>query len=386
MKKQKTSSKRANLVLTLFLPLCIIITATFIAKPFSEKYGGLFLTLAGTAIPEGSINMVKSELSAGLDTSVQSVSSQTNIKDTKSEKENQNTIVDTQYVQTKTPDDILALIEEAKVNQAKAKNSGKIVEKTYVNEGVSATYQNVKVKNVTYTKSVDIKSTLSKQADLKIDDKSKPTVLIFHTHTTEAYEMLDRGWYSTDFTTRSKNPKTNMVRVGDAIKQRLEAAGFVVLHDTEIHDTSYNGSYARSRESIEKYKKQYPNLKVIIDVHRDGILNKDGVKTKPVANISGKKAAQIMIITGCQDGKVTDFPDWEQNLVFALQLQKKAEDMYPGLMRPVFFSPRKYNMDTSHCGVLLEVGSDANTLEEAVYSGELIGNALGSLMNDYVLQ
>ena len=91
-----------------------------------------------------------------------------------------------------------------------------------------------------------------------------------------------------------------------------------------------------------------------------------------------------MIITGCQDGKVIDFPDWEQNLTFAVQLQKRAEDLYPGLMRPIFFAPRKYNMDTSHCGILLEVGSDANTLEEAAYSGELIGASLASFMNDYV--
>lgn len=385
MRKPRQSYSKLSFFLALCLPLCIIISAFFLAKPFSKNCGKIVLAFAGASMPEGSINMFKSDINGN--SQVESVINQSNIEKPKTNQEEQQITQNTQtfpYNQTQTPPDILKLIEEAKEKQAKASKSGPIVEKDYTNANVTYSYGNVKVRNVTDTKSVNIKSTIAQKADLAIPDKTKPTVLIYHTHTTEAYEILDRGWYSKDFNTRSKNPNTNMVRVGLAIKQRLEASGFVVLHDTDIHDTSYNGSYDRSRVCIEKYKKEYPTLKVIIDVHRDGIINKDGVKTKPVAKISGKKAAQIMIITGCQEGKVKEFKDWEQNLVFALQLQKKAEDLYPGLMRPVYFSPRKYNMDTSHCGVLLEMGSDANTLEEAVYSGELIGNAMASLMNDYV--
>ena len=80
---------------------------------------------------------------------------------------------------------------------------------------------------------------------------------------------------------------------------------------------------------------------------------------------------------------MTDFPRWEENLTFALQLQKTAETDYPGLMRPVLISARKYNMDVTPCSVLLEVGSDSNTLEEAEYSGHLIGKALGELLLKY---
>ncbi|MEG1614423.1 MAG: stage II sporulation protein P [Oscillospiraceae bacterium] len=388
MKKSNNSNSRIRYMAAVMLPVCIIITASFFAKPFSQSCGKIVLAFAGASMPEGSINMIKSEMSGNTQTRVDSVINQSGITQPKTTQNQNPTSPNIQtpapYNQLQTPSDIQALIERAKVEQAKAKNSGKIIEKNYANISATYKFQNVFVKNVTDTKTVNIESTLAKQADLKISDKSQPTVLLYHTHTTEAYETLDRGWYSTEFRTRSKNPQTNMVRVGLAIKQRLEAAGFVVLHDTHIHDTSYNGSYGRSRACIDEYKKKYPSLKVIIDVHRDGMQQKDGTKLKPTASISGKKAAQIMIITGCQDGKVTDFPDWEQNLVFALQLQKKVEDSYPGLMRPVFFSPRKYNMDTSHCGVLLEVGSDSNTLEEAVYSGELIGNSLAALMNDYV--
>lgn len=387
MKKSRNSNLKLKRIVAIALPLCIIIMSTFFAKPISKKYGNIALALAGSSMPEGSMNMIKSGISGESQTCVKPVVNKTETnreQTTQGEKVTQPIAQDIPYNESQTPDDIITIMEQAKLNQANAKNSGPIAEKTYGKGNSTSIYKNVYVRNVTDTKTVNIQKTLENKADLNIIDKSQPTVLIFHTHTTEAYETLDRGWYSTDFPTRSKDPQKNMVRVGLAIQQRLEAAGFVVLHDTQIHDITYNGSYAHSRLSIEEYKKKYPSLKVIIDVHRDGIQQSDGTKIKPVTTINGKKAAQIMIITGCQDGKVTEFPDWQQNLVFALQLQKKAEDLYPSLMRPLFFAPRKYNMDTSHCGVLLEVGSDSNTLEEAVYSGSLIGNSLAALMNDYV--
>ena len=104
---------------------------------------------------------------------------------------------------------------------------------------------------------------------------------------------------------------------------------------------------------------------------------------KPIAEIGGRKAAQLMIITGAEEGKVKDFPDWEYNLRVALRLQKRCEDMFPGLMRPVLFSQRKYNMDITHFSLLIEMGSEANTLEEACYSGRLLACALASLMDEY---
>lgn len=383
MKNSYNKNHRFSYIGGIILPLCIIISSCFVAKPFAQKFGKVTLAIAGSSVPEGSVNMVKSEFEDVKITNINPVSSNaiTNKDKTKESKKKDDV---TPYNQAQTPSDIDKLKEEAAKAQKDAKKSGTISEKNYHSLGANNKYGNVLVKNVTESHSIDIKNLLSKKADLTIKDKSKPTVLIYHSHTTEAYEMLDRGWYSDDFVTRSKQPGKSVVRVGLAIQKRLEAAGFVVLHDTVIHDFSYPGSYPHSRKSIEKYKKDYPSLKVIIDVHRDGMKTSENVKLKPTAKINGKKAAQVMIIAGCQDGKVTGFPDWEQNLVFAVQLQQKAETLYPGIMRPIYFSPRKYNMDTSHCGVLLEMGSDANTLEEAVYSGELIGNALSSLMSDYV--
>ena len=76
-----------------------------------------------------------------------------------------------------------------------------------------------------------------------------------------------------------------------------------------------------------------------------------------------------------------DFPTWKENLVFALNLQSQVEEKNAGLMRPVFFCNRKYNMDVTPCSLLLEFGTDANTLEEAVYSAELVGEALAEMLD-----
>ena len=194
--------------------------------------------------------------------------------------------------------------------------------------------------------------------------------------------MLDEGWFTNSYSTRSNDPDRNMVRVGTAICEELEKSGIGYIHDTDIHDAQYTGAYDRSREKIDKILQENPTIQIVLDVHRDAIHNSETTRTKPVTTINGRKAAQIMIITGCEDGKVKSFPSWEKNLTFALKLQQKAETMYPSLMRPILFSARKYNMDVVPCSVLLEVGSDSNTLEEAEYSGHLIGRAISEFVKE----
>ena len=88
-----------------------------------------------------------------------------------------------------------------------------------------------------------------------------------------------------------------------------------------------------------------------------------------------------MIITGCEEGDMEGFPDWSKNLTFAVALQSEVSQSYDGLMRPVFFCCRKYNMNVTPCSLLLEFGTDANTLEEAVYSGKLVGMSLASMLD-----
>ena len=289
---------------------------------------------------------------------------------------------------TETPADIAKLMKKAKKSYSKAKKLGKTSEGAYQGGGTIISYNGVEIQNKIPSSfyKPNIKKLLSQGADLKIKDKSKPTILIYHSHTTESYSLLDTGYY-TEADSRSNDINRNMVRVGDELVKYLEKAGFVVIHDKAIHDTDYNSSYDSSRAVIEKYLEKYPSIEVTIDVPRDSITYSNKTKVKPTAKINGKKAARMMIISGCEYGRVENFPDWEDNLRFDLAVQQKMASSYKGLMRPILFSERKYNMYETHSSFLLEIGSDGNTLDEACYSARLFGKALGELLNEkYVVK
>lgn len=289
---------------------------------------------------------------------------------------------------TSTPSDIVNLMNKAEKSADKKKALGKTSEEPYLGGGTVISYNGVEIQSKIPAEFYrpDIGSLLKQDSDLIVRDKNKPAVLVYHSHTTEAYSLLDLGYYIKS-DARSDNPSRNVVRVGDELVKALEAKGFIVIHDREIHDRNYTASYASSRETVEKYLEEYPSIEVTIDLHRDDITYSDKTKVKPTAVINGKKAARMMIISGCEYGLVKNFPDWEYNLRFDLQVQNKINAEYKGLMRPVLFSQRKYNMYETHNSFLLEVGTDANTLEEACYSARLFGAALGDLMNEkYVKQ
>ena len=280
------------------------------------------------------------------------------------------------------PTDIETLVKEAEKLYKTYPKSGNIKEMQMGGSSACESYGVIDVNNKT-DESVDIKALLSAKPPLGTVTKDEPYILIYHTHTTEGYELLDLGWYSNQYVSRTTDEAKNMVRVGDELTKTLEDAGFKVIHDRNIYDKAYNGAYDRSRVTVEKYLKQYPSIRITLDVHRDAIQYDNGTKCKPIALINGRKAAQVMIITGCEGDGVTNFPDWKQNLSFALHLQNRAQESYEGLMRPIFFCNRKYNMNVTPCSLLLEFGTDANTLQEAVYSAQLIGNSLVKMLNDY---
>lgn len=287
---------------------------------------------------------------------------------------------------TKVDSDIQKLIKNAQKQGSKDKKDGDIYEYTFTDDGVTDSFGIVKVKNTNKTQ-IDIESKLKEELVIP-EAKDSPSVLLYHTHTTETYQLLDRDFYAQGFLTRSNDENLNMVRVGKAVKQELEKMGINVIHDTSVYDNPYTGAYDRSWDAAEAYLEKYPSIKITIDLHRDAIQDGSGVKTKPTAEINGKKAAQIMIIAGCQEqgNGITDLPGWEDNLTFALKLQQSMETLYPGLTRPVFFCPRSYNMGLTPYSLLVEMGTDANTLDEAVYSGKMLGRALGKVIEESTKQ
>lgn len=236
------------------------------------------------------------------------------------------------------------------------------------------------IKNTTKLSADKIYKELEKPLELDLTQIDEPQVLIVHTHATEAYEPLASDIFDTRYTWRNIDNEQNMVAVGRVIADELKAAGIGVIHDGTQHDyPTYNGAYGRSAKTVVGWLAKYPTIKVVLDIHRDAIQPADDIIVKAVAEIDGKKAAQVMIITGCDDGTM-NVPDWAYNLRFAAALQSSAEGSYNGLMRPVLFCYRKYNMDLTRGSVLLEIGGHGNTLDEAKYSAELIGKALASLL------
>ena len=292
------------------LSVTLVFTSAVAAPKIGEKLLPVVLASAGMALPEGGSSLLRGqmeEIKTGElpqnELPASAAPSEATRSTTQTQQSASKAVAEADFA--KTPSDIQKLIDQAKKELANASHDGKIISRQYDNSGATTVYGKVAVQNRTSEK-MDIKKVLAEPVDLKIEDKTKPTILIYHTHTTESYQMLDTDWFTKSYQTRSNLATRNMVRVGDEIVAQLEAAGFAVIHDTKIYDATYNGSYYRSEDAIEAYQKKYPQLQVLLDIHRDAIQTNDTTRIKPVATINGKKAAQIMIISGCEGGGVTD--------------------------------------------------------------------------------
>lgn len=263
-------------------------------------------------------------------------------------------------------------------------SSGKnypVIEKQFGDDGIK--YDNFCVKNYTdFT--LDIGTELKRGLPFKIEDNHQVQVLIFHTHTCESYLKSDTGYYPSDYYPRSTNNKENVTAVGDEIEKELKKAGIGVIHDKTKHDyPSYNGGYDRSYNTIQKYMEKYKGIKVVLDIHRDAIgEGGESGKIKPTFKYKGKKASQIMIMTGYQYEGGGDFPFWRDNLDFAIKLQQTAETMYPGLTRPLNFGEYTYNLNVCNGSLLIEFGTDVNTIDEVKRSGKMMGKALAKVLQN----
>ncbi len=200
--------------------------------------------------------------------------------------------------------------------------------------------------------------------------KFEPRVLIIHTHGTEAY--LDTA---EDANSRSKDTSKNIVRVGEELQKVLTSYGIPTIHSRTMHDeVSYVNAYANSKKEAKQYLEKYPSIKYIIDVHRDAL----GTETSPVktyTEINGKKTAQLMFVMGT-NAAGGNHPNYEKNLTTAAHLYKEANVLFPSLMRPVSIRPIIFNQDLTVGSMILEVGSNANTLEEAISAVRMFGRVL----------
>lgn len=269
-------------------------------------------------------------------------------------------------------------VDAKPVIPTKAGDGGTVLEqKMAVGSGF---VQGVAIKNAS-GKAIDIASQIAVKPKIAIKSISEPQVLIVHTHTTEGYMRYYAGYYNSGDVARTTDERYNVAAAGEAIAKELRAAGIGVVHDTTVHDSpKYSGAYDRSAATVTKNLKQYPSIQVVLDIHRDAIMQGSTTKVKPTVTIDGRKAAQVMIITGVVSTEALPHPDWQENLRLSLRLQAYINTTYSGLIRPLSIVAARYNQHLSHGAMLIEVGTDANTVDEAVYSGQLLGKSLAKVL------
>ena len=205
-----------------------------------------------------------------------------------------------------------------------------------------------------------------------------PKVLILHTHATECYTRVGEK-YAESGEYRTLDEGYNLVRIGEAVAQVLESYGIQVIHDRTLHDhPSYNGSYTASRKTVEKYLQQYPEIALVLDLHRDAVELSNGRQMDTTAQVNGKEAAQLMLVMGSDAGGL-HYPAWQENLTVATQLHACLEGSAPGLMRPLYFRKERFNQDLLPGMLLVEVGAAGNTLAEALVAAEALGHAIGAM-------
>lgn len=184
-----------------------------------------------------------------------------------------------------------------------------------------------------------------------------PQILIYHTHSRETYKDSVQG-----------NPSQTIVGVGEFLAQILtEEYGYTVLHHTEEYDTVRDEAYAKSLPALKQILQDNPSIQVVIDLHRDS----GNAKRNMVVDIGGRKTARFMFFNGISRSRKTgeieylSNPNREDNLAFSFQMQAKAGEYYPGLTRNIYIKQYRYNMHLRERTLLVELGDENNTLEEA---------------------
>ena len=211
-----------------------------------------------------------------------------------------------------------------------------------------------------------------------------PQILIIHTHASEAYAQAGADRYAASDNGRTEDTQFNVVRIGDELTEILTEAGLNVVHDRGIYDyPSYTGSYARAEAAITQYLDSFPDIRVVLDIHRDALGSGD-VVYKTMAEEEGNVASQIMLLVGTDESGL-EHAFWRGNLAFALYLQNAVNSAFPTLMRPVLLVSQRYNQQLTPGSLIVEVGSSGNTLREALAAIRLFGRAVAPALQDLVL-
>ena len=220
--------------------------------------------------------------------------------------------------------------------------------------------------------------------DMKLDkEKEGPKVLIYHTHSQEAFQD-----------SRSGEVSDTIMGMGAYLTKILnDTYGIPTLHHEGVYDLidgnmDRSKAYQLAEPQVQKILKENPSIEVVIDLHRDGV----GESTHLVTDIGGKKTAQIMFFNGLSRSKANGDigylknPYIEDNLAFSLQMQLAAAKMYPGFTRRIYLKSYRYNMHLKPKSLLIEAGAQTNTVEEMKNAMVVLAKTLDSVLDPYSVE
>lgn len=250
---------------------------------------------------------------------------------------------------------------------AKAGVKTEVITNNPIKDSSNTQYGSVKIKNET---DYNLTEEMLNPDDIKIENKN---IILFHTHSCESYTASEKYPYTPTGNYRTTDKNFNMIRVGTELETYLKGYNYNVVHSTDYHDyPAYNGSYTRSLKTVENILQTTPS-DIIIDIHRDAIGSRSDYA--PTVKIGDEEAAQLMFVIGTNDGGLWH-PNWNQNLKFAIKIQQKAEEMYPGLFKTMMLTKSRYNQHTGKYASIIEVGATGNTLDQCLVSMKYLAEVM----------
>ncbi|MGN0774827.1 MAG: stage II sporulation protein P [Candidatus Ventricola sp.] len=215
-----------------------------------------------------------------------------------------------------------------------------------------------------------------------LQEEGKPRVLLYHTHTWEAYEMTEDAQYTPTETWRTRDERFNMLRVGEELAKCLRDLGFAVVHDTTAFEPpNLSSAYTRSLAMLETRLAAGETYDYIFDIHRDaysGLYNGANCIEQ-----DGKRIAYVMLLvgkgTGATGSGFDERPDWPKNLDLAQRITDCMNAQAEGVSREVKVKTGRFNQHVSTGALLIEVGNNRNTLDEALAACPIIAQAIAQV-------
>ncbi len=258
------------------------------------------------------------------------------------------------------------------MNNVKSIAETTVIKENNKTDAYTNTYKSVKIKN-------ESSYNLTEEMVLpNVDFQNKEDIIIYHTHTCESYTPTEANNYVASGNFRTIDLNYSVARVGTELTNNLLSLGFNVNHNTTYHDyPAYTGSYTRSLSTIKEMLSKNPTSEFIIDLHRDAIGSMSNYA--PSVKIGDDIGAQLMFVIGT-DGGGLDHKDWLYNFKLAVKIQEKANEMYPGLFKPIILRNSRYNQHVSKGACIIEVGATGNTIEQCNTSMKYLAKVIGEVM------